>query len=147
MFEKQGVLSKVELESRQNIYQEQYILKINVEANLTERMAETQILPAAVRYQTELAENAASLKAAGVEADTALLQSVSGQIAALKSAVAGLKEVRSKHIECMTEECKYFADSVLPAMLAVREAADALETVVADDLWPLPNYTEMLFIK
>ena len=147
MFEKQGVLSKVELESRQNIYQEQYVAKVNVEANLTERMAETQIIPAALRYQTELAENAASLKAAGIDADTALLQSVSTQIAALKSAVASFKAIRSKHIEDATEECVYYSGTLLPAMLEVRAAADALEDSVADDLWPLPNYTEMLFIK
>ncbi|EDM26687.1 glutamine synthetase, type III [Lentisphaera araneosa HTCC2155] len=147
MFEKQGVLSKVELESRQNIYQEQYAAKVNVEANLTERMAETQILPAAVRYQTELAENIASLSAAGVEGDKSALVAVTGQIAALSSAVAKLKEIRSKHIEDATEECVYYAHTILPAMLEVRAAADALEASIADDLWPLPNYTEMLFIK
>ena len=147
MFEKQGVLSKVELESRQNIYQEQYVAKVNVEANLTERMAETQILPAAVRYQTELAENIASLSAAGVEGDKSALVAITGQIAALSSAVAKLKEIRSKHIEDATEECVYYAHTLLPAMLEVRAAADALEVSVADDLWPLPNYTEMLFIK
>ncbi|WDE99305.1 glutamine synthetase III [Lentisphaera profundi] len=147
MFERQGVLSKIELESRQNIYQEQYCLKINVEANLTERMAETQILPACIRYQTELAENIASLSAAGVEGDKSALQAVTGQIAALTSSVAALKEVRSKHIEDALEECKYFSSTLLPAMQEVRSAADALEVSVADDLWPLPNYTEMLFIK
>lgn len=147
MFEKQGVLSKVELESRQNIYQEQYVAKINVEANLTERMAETQILPAAVRYQTELAENIASLSAAGVEGDKSALQAVTGQIAALRSTIANLKTIRSKHIEDATEECVYYSGTLLPAMLEVRAAADALEVSVADDLWPLPNYTEMLFIK
>jgi len=147
MFEKQGVLSKVELESRQNIYQEQYVAKVNVEANLTERMAETQILPAAVRYQTELAENIASLSAAGVEGDKSALQAITGQISALSSSVASLKAARSKHIEDATEECVHYAHTLLPAMLEVRAAADALEVSVADDLWPLPNYTEMLFIK
>lgn len=148
LFDKYGVLSPTELHSRYEIYLEQYEKTINVEANLTAKMAKTQILPACVRYQTQLAENVAALKAAGVSASTASLDEVSGLISALETAMAGLASATSHHhaggvLEQATHYCKH----VLPAMLTVREAADALESVVADDLWPLPTYQEMLFIK
>lgn len=146
-FGKLNVLSEPELQSRENIYQEQYVLKINVEANVTERIAKMMILPAAVRFQTELAQNAAALKAAGVDADIANLQEVTGLIAELNAAITALKVSRDAHFDALGEESLYIVKNVVPAMNAVREVADRLELVVADDLWPLPNYTEMLFIK
>ncbi|MBF0274255.1 MAG: glutamine synthetase III [Nitrospinae bacterium] len=146
-FKKLNVLSEVELDSRFNIYNEQYVMKINVEANLTEKVAQLSILPAAIRYQTELAENAMSLKAAGVEGDNTTLKNVTGLINSLVTAIDALKKARDKHFEDLAEEASYFAATVIPAMNDVRDVVDALEGIVADDLWPLPNYTEMLFIK
>ncbi|MCB0946257.1 MAG: glutamine synthetase type III, partial [Mycobacterium sp.] len=146
LFEKYGVFNERELHSRYEVRLEQYALTIAVEAKLALELGTTVILPAAIRYQTELAQNVATLKAAGVDADTRLLQAVSAPITALTGALGGLKDALTGHVEGSFEEALYARDSLLPAMAAVREAADALENVVADDLWPLPTYQEMLYI-
>jgi len=104
------------------------------------------ILPAAIRYQTELAQNVATMKAAGFPAETSLLAEVSAPIADLTAAIAGLKAALATHVEGSFAEALHARDELLPAMDAVRAAADALEAIVADDLWPLPTYQEMLFI-
>jgi len=88
------------------------------------------------------------LKAAGITADTSLLQKVSGLVGDLGTSIAGLEKAAAHHgASSVFEEAKYFRDSILPAMLKVREVADTLEGLVADDIWPLPTYQEMLFIK
>jgi glutamine synthetase len=126
---------------------EQYILSVGVEARLTLEMANTVILPATLRYQTELATNVASLKAAGVEADPVTLVEVSAGIKALRSAIATLRTDLAHDHEATAElEADYALRALLPAMASVRAAADHLETLVADDLWPLATYQEMLFI-
>jgi glutamine synthetase len=100
-----------------------------------------------VRYQTELAQNVAALKKAGVQPSTALLEAVSEPIAELTTALADLKKALVDHsAESAYDEALHARDALLPAMDAVRAAADALEGVVADDLWPLPTYQEMLYI-
>ncbi|KAA0120236.1 glutamine synthetase III [Mycolicibacterium sp. P9-22] len=146
VFEKYGVFSERELESRVEVRYETYALTVAVEAKLALEIGSTVILPAAVRYQTELAQNVATLKAAGVEPDLTLLQMVSEPIGALTAALATLKEGLSHHADSATEEAKHAQAALLPAMDAVRVAADALESIVADDLWPLPTYQEMLYI-
>jgi glutamine synthetase len=146
LFEKYGVFSERELHSRYEVRVEQYTLTIAVEAKLTLEVGTTVILPAAIRYQTELAHNVATMKAAGMTADTSLLEAVSAPIARLSGALAGLQGALAAHVEGSFEEALHARDALLPAMAAVREAADALEGVVADDLWPLPTYQEMLFI-
>jgi glutamine synthetase len=106
------------------------------------------IIPAATRYQTELATNVGALKAAGVTADTTLLTKVSGLLTDLNAAVSGLDKAAQHHgAASLFEEAKYFRDAILPAQLKVREVADQLEGIIADDIWPLPTYQEMLFIK
>jgi glutamine synthetase type III len=148
LFSKYGVFNEAELEARYEVALEQYLMVVNVEANLTEEIAKTTILPAAVRYQTELAGNIAALKAAGVEADLTDLNEVSGLVAALRAGIKSLQDaVAGQHDHEGIAEAAYAKDTVLPAMLAVREAADSLEGVVADDLWNLPTYQEMLFIR
>lgn len=146
VFEKYGVFSERELESRVEVRYETYALTVAVEAKLALEIGSTVILPAAVRYQTELAQNVATLKAAGVEPDLRLLQMVSEPIGALTAALATLKEGLSHHADSATEEAKHAQSALLPAMDAVRAAADTLESIVADDLWPLPTYQEMLYI-
>jgi glutamine synthetase len=146
VFEKYGVFSERELESRVEVRYETYALTVAVEAKLALEIGSTVILPAAVRYQTELAQNVATLKAAGVEPDLTLLQMVSEPIGALTAALATLKEGLSHHADSATEEAKHAQAALLPAMDAVRAAADTLESIVADDLWPLPTYQEMLYI-
>lgn len=146
VFEKYGVFSERELHSRYEVRMEQYALTIAVEAKLALEIGSTVILPAAMRYQTELAQNVSALKAAGVDADLTLLQMVSAPIKELTEALAALKDGLSHHAVGATEEAMHAKEVLLPAMDAVRAAADTLEGVVADDLWPLPTYQEMLYI-
>jgi glutamine synthetase len=147
LFEKYGVFTERELHSRYEVRLEQYVLTIAVEAKLTAEIGSTVVLPAAMRYQTELAQNVAALKTAGVQPSTALLETVSAPIAELASALADLKTALADHsAESAYDEALHARDALLPAMDAVRAAADALEGVVADDLWPLPTYQEMLYI-
>ena len=147
LFEKYGVFNERELHSRYEVRLEQYALTIAVEAKLALEIGSTIILPAAIRYQTELAQNVAALKAAGVEASIAALEAVSAPIVDLETGLATLKAVLSDHsAESALDEAKHAQHELLPAMEAIRAAADALEGIVADDLWPLPTYQEMLYV-
>lgn len=147
LFEKYEVLSNRELASRYEVYLEQYMLSVTVEARQTAEMAKTVILPAALRYQGELAGIASNLKNVGVSSEGGPLGEVTDRIGDLNAAIAGLEAALSGHGGHSTlEEARYACDTLIPAMGAVRAAADALEHLVADDLWPLPTYQEMLFI-
>lgn len=154
VFKKQKVLSKRELTSRQAIYTEQYCLSIQVEANLVRKMSKTTIFPAAIRYQTELAKVVADLRAVDVEVDHNTLDYVTGLVKDLQTAISDLDTAlderggESGHgAEFGQKDALFYRDRIIPAMLAVREVTDELEGVVADDLWPLPTYQEMLFIR
>jgi glutamine synthetase len=110
-------------------------------------MANTVILPAALRYQTELATNVISLKAAGVDADSSVLNEVSAAIKALREGIDVLRANLAEEYEGVAERVAASMQSKdLSAMGTVRTAADELETLVADDLWPLATYQEMLYI-
>jgi glutamine synthetase len=147
-FEKFGVLTKRELESREEIAFEQYVKTVNVEANLVLEIGKTIIFPAAIRYQGELADTAAKLKAAGVAADVEVLTKVTDLIKELQGALKKLEAAHGKETEGgVAAHAKHFLHEVIPAIVEVRIAADALEGLIADDLWPLPTYQEMLFIK
>ncbi len=147
VFSKHKVLSKRELESRQEIYLEQYCMSVSVEANLVARMAKTTIYPAASRYQGELATTVASLKALGNPTETTMLDDVTQAMQGLQASVTALEQVMGHEAKTMLAEAKHACDKILPAMLEVRHYADELEGLVADDLWPLPTYQEILFIK
>jgi glutamine synthetase len=140
VFSNYGVLSQRELESRYEVFAEQYVTKLNIEAETASSIAKTMLLPAAVRHL-------ALVKEAGVDA---LVGEVEPLVHAFVDAIKGLEsanlEENQPHGEIL-EHCAYMHDSVVPAMTAVREAADKLEKIVADDLWPLPKYSEILFIK
>src|ERR1700744_4820738 len=147
LFEKYGVFNERELHSRYEVRLEQYARTVGVEANLALELGTTVILPAAIRYQTELAQNVAVLKKAGIEPSIAALEAVSAPIADLEAGLVTLKAALSDHsAESALDEAKHAQHELLPAMDAVRTAADALEGIVADDLWPLPTYQEMLYI-
>ena len=147
LFSKYGVFTHREMHSRYEIGLEQYALSVGVEARLTLEIGTTSVLPAAVRYQTEVALNLGALKAAGVSPETADLEDLSGLITSLRSGLADLKAALAHHAgSTALEEAQHAQSALLPAMAAVRAAADKLEGVVADDLWPLPTYQEMLFI-
>ncbi len=148
LFKKHKVMSKRELEARQEIYLEQYVMNLNVEANLTLKIAKTQLFPASIRYQGELAGTCASLKAVNYEFDTNTLDHITDLIKSFQDAIIGLEDAMSHDgFKSLLKHAQYSRDEILPAMNMVREVADELEMVVADDLWPLPTYQEMLFIK
>lgn len=143
LFEKYGVLSKRELESRFEVYSEQYCAHANVEAKLVTEMGRTLVYPAAMRYLNELAAAAANLKAVGRELETKVIDKLCGLIGELERALDCLESIHAAD----PHEPEYEATRLLPAMLAVRAVADQLEALLPDDLWPLPTYQEMLFIK
>ena len=148
MFKKYKVLSKRELASRQEIYQEQYCLAVNVEARLTLEIGRTVIFPAAIRYQNELATTCANLKAVGYTFDTDTLDAVTDLVKNLQDALNNLEKIAAKEkFRNTNEHSNYACKEILPAMNEVRKYADELEGMVADDLWPLPTYQEMLFIR
>jgi glutamine synthetase len=150
LFGKYRVYSERELHSRFNILCEGYVKTVNVEARLTSLMAKTMILPAALRYQAEVAQAVTATKAAGVDsaAQADLLKSLTAAVGAFQKATADLDHALAHHADAdVYAHAKHSRDAVLPAMHAVRSAGDKLETMVADDLWPLPTYREMLFIK
>lgn len=146
-YEKYGILTKRELEARRDIMLEQYVKAVNVEANIVAEMANTKYVPAAIRYQTELANNAAALKAVGIKADTTLLEKVSGLISELQAGIAKLVAIRGHHAEGLQAEAEHYCHEVLPQLLAIRGVVDSLEGIVADDTWPVPTYEEILFIR
>ncbi len=139
LFERYGVLTHRELESRHEVFAEQYVTKINIESETAASIARTMILPAAARHLSVLLEAQLSELA---EETSGLIGQLSDAIAALES--ANLAENQPDEV---LEHTRYMHDRVLPAMANVREAADRLERIVADDLWPLPKYAEILFIK
>jgi glutamine synthetase len=150
LFTKYRVYSEGELRSRFAIFSEQYVKTVLVEAKLTAFMARTMIVPAAVRYQAELATAVNATKAAGVDntPQVELLRSLTSTLNEFQKATAALDHAVGHHAEGDPyAHAKHGRDSILPAMTNVRTLGDKLETMVADDYWPLPTYREMLFIK
>ena len=148
VFDRYDVLSEAELHSRREILEEQYVKTVNIEAATTEQMARQLVRPAALRMLAEIGEATTTLSDLGLDGDgpKALARAVADPTNALQTALKALAEAR--HAAHGAEhETLAMRDSVLPAMAAVREACDALEREVAADLWPLPTYREMLFVK
>jgi glutamine synthetase len=145
---KYNVLSEREVHSRYDISLEKYSRDINTEALLALEIAKTEILPAALSYQTQLTTLALNLKALGKEPNIALLDEVIGLTSTLETGIQALEHgLAHEGGDDLMEHALHYRDHVLPAMNQVRVAADALEHAVADELWPLPTYQEMLFIK
>jgi glutamine synthetase len=139
-FKKYKVLSKRELDSRYEVFTEQYAVTINIESETAAAIARTMILPAAIRYLNEL-------QATGL---AELTGEVEPLIKELHFALRGLEDANLKDNQPDSSAQKwalYMRDTVIPAMEDVRDVSDRLEKLVADDLWPLPKYSEMLFIK
>ncbi|MDR0466502.1 MAG: glutamine synthetase type III, partial [Deltaproteobacteria bacterium] len=148
LFTEHEVLNKQELKARQDIYFEQYCKTVRTEARITARTARTIIYPAAMRYQGELAATCAHMKAIDMEYKAVTLGELTVKLRALQQAVLALEQLLDAAPgQELPEEARHCSDKILPAMNEVRRWADALETIVADDLWALPSYQEMLFIK
>ena len=147
MFVKYGVLSEREVRSRYEIYLERYCKDLNTEAQAALQIAKTMILPAAYRYQGELVDIATKLKTLGQSPHLGTLEKLTKLVGELEGRIESLERTAA-HQGCdLRKEVGHFHDDVVPAMLALRETADQLETILPDDLWPLPTYREMLFIK
>ncbi len=141
LFATYGVLSERELEARVEVNWERYVKVQNIEANTTLEIAKTMILPAVAAYLGQLSGGSGSKGIAAVTARvTALADQLVDAIHALEKAQHAAHEAGSLHAEA-----KAFHSQVIPAQDAVREAADELETLVSDELWPLPKYRELLF--
>jgi glutamine synthetase len=140
VFSNYGVLSPRELESRYEVFLEQYVTKLNIEAETATAIAKTLLLPAAARHLALL-----------LSAQLGELASESEAL--ISTLVDAIKELETANLEenqpegDLLKEAEYMRDTTIPAMSAVRDAADTLEKVVADDLWPLPKYSEILFVK
>ena len=149
LYEKAGVLNRSELKARQEIYLEQYCKTVRTEANLVIRMAHTIIYPAGMRYQGELAATAANMRAIGKDPKTVTLAEITSNLRLMQDASGQLEDVLNKADSqgYSFEAAQSYRDNVLPRMLEVRRYADLLEVRVADDLWALPNYQEILFGK
>jgi glutamine synthetase len=144
VFSNYGVLSPRELESRYEVFLEQYVTKLNIEAETAASIARTMIIPAAARYIALL--TGAELPELSSEVETVLSRTV-GALKGLEAANLAENQPENQPEGEIMKEAEYMRDTVIPAMSAVREGADELEKLVADDLWPLPKYSEILFIK
>ena len=138
VFKRFKVLTKRELEARYEVFVEQYSVKLNIEAETAASIARTLLLPAALRHLARLRE-------AGVDS---LIEETAELVSRFVDAIIALERVNAPHPDVDgLKHALYMRDEVVPAMDGVRAIADRLERVVADDLWPLPKYSEMLFIK
>ena len=146
-----GVLTKVEMESRYEVEMEHYSKIINIEALTMLEMARKQLLPAVNSYMSEVANTAASKlavsKAISVRSETKTLQKLSADADAMSDAIDTLQAAvdAAKALPTETEKAVAFHSDVIPAMDALRAAADDAETICGEDYWPLPSYSKMLY--
>ena len=151
LMEEFGVLTKVEMESRYEVEMEHYSKIINIEALTMLEMARKQLLPAVNSYMSELVNTAASKLAVSenisVRSETKTLTKLSADADAMSDAVDTLQDAvdASKALPTEAEKAVAFHDNVLPAMDALRAAADDAETICGEDYWPLPSYSKMLY--
>ena len=146
-----GVLTKVEMESRYEVEMEHYSKIINIEALTMLEMARKQLLPAVNSYMSEVANTAASKlavsEAISVRSETKTLQKLSADADAMSDAIDTLQTAvdAAKALPTETEKAVAFHSDVIPAMDALRAAADDAETICGEDYWPLPSYSKMLY--
>ena len=151
LMEEFGVLTKVEMESRYEVEMEHYAKVINIEALTMLEMARKQLLPAVNAYMSEVANTAASKLAVSesisVRSETKTLGRLSADADAMSDAIDTLQDAvdAAKALPSESEKAVAFHDNVLPAMDALRAAADDAETVCGEDYWPLPSYSKMLY--
>ena len=151
LYESFGVFTKAELESRAEVEYEAYSKMINIEAKTMIDMASKQIIPAVIKYTTQLAGSLGAVKAACPEADTSvqteLLTETSALLSDMKVALAALTDITEETAGVSGAEAQAHAyhDKVVPAMAALRAPADKLEMIVDKDLWPFPSYGDLMF--
>ncbi|MGZ3688562.1 MAG: glutamine synthetase type III, partial [Bdellovibrionota bacterium] len=149
MLTRMGVFTEAEIQSRFHVRVERYVKNLAIELDTLRSMVDTQILPASFTYHGTLAQAASAAKAIGVATpQIETINKLSTLIASLQTKQNGLASMAHK-VETLGSEddkAKYFAKDVAPAMAEVRSVCDELESIVADDYWPLPKYREMLFL-
>jgi glutamine synthetase len=148
LFKKTGVLTPVELESRFEVYSEQYLHSIDVESKVVISMAKTLIYPAAMKYLASLTTTASALSGLGIESSKSVMVSVSAGADQLLAGVEKLEAAKAKHdFDSIESHLTYCAHTIRPLMDEIRGIADGLEAEIGDEFWPIPTYEEMLFIK
>lgn len=154
LFSSNEIFGKEELHARYEVFIENYLNKVKIEADLISEIGLTSILPAAINYQSQLLKNIeaaddAGLKKKVVASQIKLAERVGGYINDIVDLDEEMEKAREKAdgLEDISEEAKAYADDVFPYFGKIREAADALEMIIPDELWPLPKYREMLFVK
>jgi glutamine synthetase len=148
-FEKYKVLNSRELHARTEINYETYVKTLNVEAQLMVLMANRYILPAALQYQKNVAESVTAVREAGGSTKEAkkVLDRIAGLVDDLRAQTDKLAKTLDHQGPSAEKHAKFMRDMVVPAMQALRETGDQIELLVPHELWPLPTYREMLFIK
>ena len=148
LFEKFGIFTKAELESREEITYETYTKYINIEALTMISMASKQILPAVISYTTELASSIASVEAVGCDASVQKerLEKVTAELKTMNTALEKLiADQAAGEKECPKCTAVYYHDTIMADMAALRAPADKLEMLVDKDFWPIPTYGDLLF--
>ena len=150
LFEKFGVFTKAELDSRVEIEYETYAKEINIEAKAMIDIATKQIIPAVIRYTTTLAESINAVKAAcgaDISVQTEILMEVSDLLADTKNALSKLEEVTAQGAAMAQgrEQAVFYRDEVMTAMKALRTPVDKLEMLVDKSMWPMPSYGDLMF--
>ena len=151
LFEKHGVFDRKELESRYEIRLESYAKTVNIEANTMVEMTRRLIVPAVVKYSKFLSDALVQMKNTGLAVDVSLeaglLKEVSAQAAALRAALSRLEKLLEKGAAMtdVPDKAAFYEEKVLPAMSALREPADQLETLLGKDFWPMPTYTDLMY--
>ena len=149
LFKKYGVLTRAEVESRYHIAVEKYVKQLEIEAEMMVVIARTMILPAALRHQSLLATAVTTTESAGVDCDDTVksLEAFSAMVTTMRTALVAVEESAAHAETDPLRHATHFRSKVRPAMAALRAAADELETHVAADLWPMPTYRELMFLK
>ncbi len=150
LFEKFGIFTKAELESRSEVLYETYAKTINIEAHTMTAMASKQIIPSVIAYARSLADTVNSMKAAGIKnpsVPSKLLSLVNENLVEMQDALEKMKEERKKAVAISSrkERAEYYKENVVPAMKALREPADRLEKIVDKTYWPFPTYADLMF--
>jgi len=149
LFEKYGVLTRRELRARVDVNLERYNRTVEIEARTLVSMLRREVLPAALRFQTELGHAVSASEGAGVKCDDtrARLKEVVGLIRELGQAIHTVEQLERQPFEDAMARAQHTCQKLLPAMAEARRISDTLEQLIPDDLWPLPRYSEMLFVK
>lgn len=157
MFNKAGVFTRVELEARNEVKWEMYTKKIQIEARVLGDLAINHVIPVAMRYQSVLVDSVLKLrelfegeKGKTMSAqDVSTIESIAFHVAKTKDEVTKMVEARkvANRIECEREKAIAYHDTVVPCMEKIREYIDELELMVDNEMWPLPKYRELLFIR